>query len=241
MGILRIAAAALIVGAGLIHGKWTNRWAPTPALAALAARFDSVPMTIGDWTATPFRLGERERKLAGAEACLARVYTNAARGLSVSVLLLGGLPGDIAAHTPEVCYPGAGYQLAATRWFDYRPVTDGPRAGFQTAVATRGGSDPSALRIFWAWHSSTGWVAPEAARWKFASEPTLCKLYVIRETGGSAIDPDLDPCNEFLGVFLPELDRAVFPAADERAARGRLQSGGPADLPDAGRPRTPQG
>ena len=110
MNILRITAAvALIVGVGLVHGTWTNRWGPTPELAELASRFDSVPMAIGDWSATPSQLGERERKLAGAEACLARVYTNATRGLSVSVLLLGGLPGDIAAHTPEVCYIGAGY------------------------------------------------------------------------------------------------------------------------------------
>ncbi len=47
---IRISAAlVLIVGAGLVHGAWTNRWGPSPALTALAARFESVPQVIGDW------------------------------------------------------------------------------------------------------------------------------------------------------------------------------------------------
>jgi hypothetical protein len=214
MGILRIAAAALIIGAGLAHGAWTNRWGRSPALAALAARYEAVPSTIGDWTAIPFELGGREREVAGAEACLGRVYTNARRGTSVSVLLVGGLPGNIASHTPDVCYRGAGFELNAPAPYDYRPRGgDGPLAGFRTALATRGGVNPSVLRIFWTWHGPTGWTAPEQARWQFASEPTLTKLYVIRETGGAALEPDRDPCNDFLDVFLPELDRAVFPAA----------------------------
>jgi hypothetical protein len=214
MGILRIIAAALILGAGLVHGAWTNRWRPSPALAALAGRYESVPMVIGDWKAAPFELGDRERRLAGAEACLARVYTNASRGTSVSVLLVGGLPGNIASHTPVVCYQGAGYDLDRPVSYDYRPRGGaGPHAGFRTALATRGGVNPSVLRIFWTWHGPTGWTAPEEPRWQFASEPTLSKLYVVRETGGAAIDPDRDPCNDFLDAFLPELDRAVFPVA----------------------------
>ena len=213
MAIIRItAAAALIVGAGLVHGAWTNRFGHSPAMAALAARFESVPMDIGDWRGTAFELGARERKLAGALAYLGRVYTNPGRGVSVSVLLLGGLPGDITTHTPDICYPGAGYVLNPPAAYDYRRGTERSAAGFQTAVATRGGANPSVLRIFWSWFSPKGWAAPEDARWRFASEPTLCKLYVVRETGGAAGEPDRDPCNDFLDVLLPELDRALSSA-----------------------------
>lgn len=205
-----IAAGALIVGAGLAHGSWTGRWGASPQMAALAARFESVPMTIADWTARPFEIGPAERKMAGAEACLSRVYTNPGRGVSVSVLLLGGLPGKVSTHTPEICYAGAGYDLATPSAFDRRYGGDGRRAGFRTALAERGGADPSSLRIIWGWHASTGWAAPEEPRWQFASESTLCKLYVVRETGGAKGGPDRDPCNDFLEVLLPVLDRTVF-------------------------------
>lgn len=214
MGIIRITmAAAIIIGAGLVHGAWTNRWGPSPALAALAARYDSVPMVIGDWKATPFELGALERRMAGAEACLARVYTNARSGTSVSVLLLGGLPGNIATHTPDVCYRGAGYVLDNPVSYQYQPRDGKETAQFLTAVASRAGANPSVLRIFWTWHTSKGWAASENVRWKFASEPMLSKLYIVRETGGASVEPDRDPSKEFLDVFLPELHRAVFPAA----------------------------
>ncbi|MHB1556392.1 MAG: exosortase-associated EpsI family protein [Isosphaeraceae bacterium] len=220
MGIIRIVmAAAVIIGAGLIHGAWTNRWGASPALVELAARYESVPMIIGDWRATPFELGADERRMAGAEACLARVYTNARSGASVSVLLLGGLPGDIATHTPDVCYPGAGYVLDSPAAYSYSPHDrGGPHAEFLTSLASRGGANPSVLRIFWTWHTSKGWVASDRVRWEFASAPILSKLYLVRETGGAPVEPDRDPCVEFLDVFLPELERAVFPAAAQAVA-----------------------
>src|SRR5689334_22154875 len=137
----------------------------------LAARFDSVPMTIGDWTATRQELGADERRMAGAEAWLSRVYTNPGRGVSVSVLLLGGLPGKISTHTPDVCYAGAGYNLGAPSAYERPYGPDGRRAAFRTARAARGGADPSVLRIFWTWHAQAGWAAPGDPRWTFASEP----------------------------------------------------------------------
>jgi hypothetical protein len=221
INLIRISAAAiLIVGAGIIHGSWTDRWGPSPALAALAARFESVPMVIGDWKATAHTIGARERAMAGASAWLSRVYTNPGRGVSISVLLLGGLPGNIATHTPDACYPGVGFTLTAPSPYTYRYGADGSRpAGFQSAVATRGGTNPSTLRIFWSWNASKEWAAPDDPRWKFAAEPTLCKLYIIRETAGAIVEPGVDPCDDFLSLLLPELDRNLFPTPSSSPSR----------------------
>jgi Protein of unknown function (DUF3485) len=204
------AAVLLIVGTGLVHGGWTNRWRPSPELAALTAKFDSIPTVIGNWRGTVFELPAKERAMAGAVACLARKYSNPARGISVTVLMVGGLPGDISSHTPDACYPGAGYTLRETSPFDYRYGSGDKHAEFRTALAARGGVIPSVLRILWGWNASKGWTAPAEPRWSFASEPWLCKVYVIRETAGSTIKPEDDPCTEFLSVFLSEVDRLVF-------------------------------
>jgi hypothetical protein len=210
--MIRISSAVmLIVVAGLVHGAWTNRWGQTRAVAALVKRVESVPMIIGDWKATGFELNDGEPAAVGASAFLARVYTNPGRAVSVSVLIVGGLPGDICKHTPEVCYPGAGYALQSLSPYAYRYGDDVPRqARFRSAVAIRQGTKPSILRIFWGWNASHGWDVPEQPRWVYGSEPTLCKLYIIRETAGAIVDPGVDPCNDFLSVFLPELDRLVF-------------------------------
>ena len=118
--IYTVAALALIVGSGLVHGAWTNRWRTAPALADLAARLESVPTVLGDWTATSRAIPPRELAMAGAVGQISRVYTNPTKGLTVSVLLLCGLPGNISTHTPDVCYPGAGYTLGNGERFVHR-------------------------------------------------------------------------------------------------------------------------
>jgi hypothetical protein len=217
MMIRIFTAVVLIVGAGLVNGAWTDRWGPSPALTALGSRFESVPMKIGDWTGTASELPAEDRAMAGAVACLARRYSDPRRGLSVTVLLLGGLPGKISTHTPDVCYRGGGYNLDAPSGFRRRYGQDDRTAEFRTMLATRAGTNPSALRIFWSWNASAGWLAPDEPRWKFAPARALCKLYVIRETAGVVVDPEADPCNDFLSVFLPELDRLVFSKPNERS------------------------
>jgi hypothetical protein len=210
-------AVVLIVGAGLVNGAWTDRWGPSPALTALGSRFESVPKVIGDWTGTPFELSANERAMAGAVACLCRRYSNPRHGVSVSVLLLGGMPGKISTHTPDICYRGGGFILDATSEFRRRYGPDDRPAEFRTTLATRAGTDPSVLRILWSWNASAGWLAPDEPRWKFAQARALCKLYVIRETAGAVVDPEADPCNDFLSVLLPELDRLVFSKPNERS------------------------
>jgi hypothetical protein len=211
MNKIRIASAVfLIVGAGFVDGLWTNRWGVTGAVVALGARMERIPMAISDWTGTPLEIPAAELAAAGADAYIARRYSNPRRGLNVTVTLLAGSPGRISTHTPDVCFPGAGYVLGSQAPFSYSYDSKNRRADFWTAVAAREGPNPSALRIFWSWNDGKGWSAPEAPRWQFASAPVLCKLYITRQSAGVFAEPAADPALDFLGVFLAELDRGVI-------------------------------
>ncbi len=213
-----VAALALIVASGFGHGAWTNRWRTAPALTELAARLEFVPTVLGDWTATPRAIPPRELAMAGAVGYISRVYTNPTKGLRVSVLLLCGLPGNISTHTPDACYPGAGYMLGDGERFVQHYGDPERAAEFQTAIASRAGTDPSFLRLYWAWHGSGGWSAPRM-RWALAAEPMLSKLYIVRETGGVAVDPKNDPCTQFMSLLLPELDCAMSPSSQPTGAK----------------------
>ncbi len=213
-----VAALALIVGSGLVHGAWTNRWSTAPALAELAAHLESVPTVLGNWTATTRAIPPQEQAMTGAVGVISRVYTNPTNGLAVSVLLLCGLPGNISTHTPDACYPGAGYTLGNSEKFVHRYGVPERAAEFQTAVASREGTNPSRLRLYWAWHGSSGWSAPENPRWAFAAEPMLSKLYIVRETGGVTVDPKEDPCAQFMSLLLPELDRVMSASSQPTGA-----------------------
>ena len=217
--ILRVSAAlALLIGAGLVHGSWTSRWRPAPALLEMAERLQKLPLETRGWTATARTLPPRELAMTGAVGYISRIYHNSSKGLNISVLLLSGLPGDISTHTPDVCYPGAGYTLDASTRHVCRYGSPEVPAEFRTAVAKKGGVNPSVLRIYWGWRGSKGWSAPEDPRWAFGSEPVLTKLYVVRETSGQAADPKDDPCDEFMSQLLAELDSVISPAAGHPAA-----------------------
>ncbi|WP_152054004.1 exosortase-associated EpsI family protein [Tautonia marina] len=211
-----VVALALLISAGIVHGSWTNRWKPSRALAELTGRIDSVPMTVETWHGASFEISDRELAGAGAVGHLARRYQDSDRGVALTTLLVSGLPGDIAAHTPDVCYPGSGFELSPPTRIDV-PIGSPPQtATFLTSVASRqgpGGLD--ALRIFWAWNDGTGWKAPEDPRWSYAGAPALSKLYVIRETFGEPFNPEADPSLEFMNEFLPTLDGILFANAAE--------------------------
>jgi len=221
-----LVALSLITVAGLVHGSWTNRWRPAPALAALASRLDSVPMVLGEgaWTATSRELPSRELTMTGATGYLSRIYSNPSKGVQVSVLLLCGLPGDMATHTPDACYPGAGYTLGASENHMVRYGQPESQVEFRTAIASRSGSSPSVLRLFWGWRGSKGWSAPEEPRWSFASEPVLTKIYIVRETAGAVADPKNDPCNEFMSLLLPQLDSVLFSVSDRPSGESQPPS-----------------
>jgi hypothetical protein len=218
--LIRVSTAVvLIVGAGVIEGSWTERFGTSAAVAALAERFESIPMTIGDWKGTSLKLPATDQVKIGATPCLWRVYTNPTRGISVSVLLLGGLPGKLSTHAPDICYAGRGYTLGSSISFQRSYGPGNTQAVLRTSLATRGGSDPSVLRLIWGWNAAAGWQAPREPRWQFASKKALCKLYIVRETMGTPEGFDGDPCLDLLGVLLPEIDRFVFPAVQQDPAR----------------------
>src|SRR3954470_6830087 len=95
-------ASAVLIGTGLVHGRWTDRWTPAAEPAVAAARFNAIPMTLGEWDGHP------EGKPTAADATLAgtlqRRYVNRRTGEAVSVYLVCGRPGPAAIHTPEACY-----------------------------------------------------------------------------------------------------------------------------------------
>ena len=72
-------------------------------------------MVIGDWKATTFELPAEERAMAGAVACLPGVHQSRAAGSPSRSCCSAASPGKISTHTPDVCYPGAGYTLNTPR------------------------------------------------------------------------------------------------------------------------------
>lgn len=210
-------AAALILGAGTLYGRWTNRWGYAPEFRRVVEALPRIPHDLGRWhgedveeTAT-FR---QQREQAEIEGCVLRRYVHRPTGTAITMMLVCGPTGPIATHNPEACYGGGGRHLVGTPATLAIPGGDGagaPEATFLQGDFRKPGSATSALlKICWSYNSGGGWIGSDDPRMTFAGRPALFKLYLIREladTGGSPPDDALTP--EFLELLLPELDQIL--------------------------------
>jgi hypothetical protein len=199
-----LAATLLIVSTGIVHGFWSDRWAPAVEPQKAADRLAAIPMKFGEWDGKdPDRPNER---VPGVIGSLQRRYTNRVTGATVTIAIVCGRPGPVAIHTPDACYTASGYTVGAAS-----PVAPRPGVSFWSADAVREkAADETRLRLFWAWNAGAGWTAPDDARTAFARQPVLFKLYVLRELNSLSESVKDDPALAFMRAMLPELDARLF-------------------------------
>ena len=183
--VANLAALALLVAAGLVHGRLTDRWGTSTELVDAAARLGRVPRSIGDWRGQDVPMDRRQIDRAGIQGYVSRGYRNARDGREVSVLLVCGRPGPIAVHTPDVCYRGAGYEPEAEPVAEVLGTAGGRPARFLKARFSKAtAAGPRALDIAWAWNARGSWEAPSNPRVSFAAQPYLYKIYLISSHDG---------------------------------------------------------
>lgn len=204
-----MTAAAALVGTGLVHGFWTNRWIEDRASSDAAARLAHVSPTLGEWESQDIQA----KAAPGVVGSLQRSYTNRRLNVTVNIALVNGQPGPVATHTPEVCYGASGYLVGQREPF--RLDEGGKPARFWTSDAVRKrATEETRLRLYWGWNGGQGWVASDDARSEFSrsTTPVLHKLYVIREIGAHETNARAkdEACVQLLHALLPELEKTLF-------------------------------
>jgi hypothetical protein len=206
------AGFALLLFAGLVHGLWTGLWEESRALQDAATRVEQVPLVAGEWKGREMPIDHEAFAQAGARGYWMRSYIEGRTGESVTVLLMCGRWGKMAVHTPDLCYRGAGYEVAGEKVRQAVATPAGP-AAFWTARLRKPGAGATALRIHWAWSADGSWRAPDSPRWTFAGSPFLYKLYVVRDVTAEGDRPGTatgDPSQRWLEHFLPVLSDTLF-------------------------------
>ncbi len=219
-----LAALALLVGYGVAEGLWTHRWVPSNEPELAAARLSSVPKTIGPWEGTDEQLDQRQAnqiKQVGMTGYLLRRYVNTKTGQVLNVQIYCGPPGPTSVHAPEICQEGAGYKHVGSPKSRQEIRTEGPfpRAEFWVDRFDKDGPVPDPRRITYSWSATGQWHAPDSPRFAFGSYAALYKLYVIYQPLTKADETQDGPAKEFLQLFLPELDKCLFPTRESAAGK----------------------
>lgn len=214
--LLLLAALALIAGFGVAEGVWTGRWTPSHELEQAAARVAGIPRSLGDWEGVDTEIDAREVAMAKLKGYVRRTYTHRKTGDTVTVMVLCGKSGPIAAHTPDVCFQGQGLSMTAEPATAAVPFGAGEAANFWSARFTRSGLAGTETSLaLWSWSSDGQWEAAGRPRVEYARAPFLYKLYVIRPVGNSDQRGVDEPVlKEFLQVFLPAVQASLFRPAD---------------------------
>jgi hypothetical protein len=212
--IAPVAAGGVILAlAAFVQGWWTDRWLASPQLGEACERLKGVPLVIGDWDGQDIPINPRDLEQAHVHGYLSRRYTNRRDGTEVLAVMLCGRSGPLSLHTPDVCYRGAGFEpLAApvrqqVRWNGGQAPAELLTAVFQKQEPSRTAN----LRVYWSWSAAGPWETPEDPRVAYGSRPALYKLYVEHQMAFEGDLGDEDPAIRFLGSFLPELQRSLFP------------------------------
>lgn len=197
---------ALILASGLAHGVWTGRWRSSAELQAAAAKLANVPMDYGDWQGQDMKMSEYDVKAAGIVGYVNRRYVNKKTGEGVSIMLVCGPPGPISVHSPEVCYPGAGYMPTAERF----ETKFGEDTFWTIKLSKQTALTRSDLVVNFAWNAKGVWDAPKwDPRMGFAQYSALYKMYIIHEPRGSSDDKS-NPSADFAQILLPSLRSILF-------------------------------
>jgi len=87
-----------------------------PYHARVRAAAAGMPEVIGDWTSKPVEVPTAAQKLLRSNVLISREYTNQkTRQVANFLLVQCGDARDLDGHYPPICYPNAGFTLAAVQ------------------------------------------------------------------------------------------------------------------------------
>ncbi|MFM8413764.1 MAG: exosortase-associated EpsI family protein [Planctomycetota bacterium] len=230
-------AVLLVVGATVVQGRWSERWTPISRDAVIeAAKLleERFPEQFGEWEfERELESDPKELEAAGAVGHISRLYRNSRSKARVSAFVVCALPYDASAHTPDRCYPGAGFSIGESEHRVKVDLGGGRAAEAFTATFVKAGQT---LRIFWTYGvpgdspaAPLEWTAPQLARIALAGEPSVYKLYAIADQTRIGASQSMVECENFIAQLVPALDASL--AGGDNPTGGDPTAPGPASDP----------
>ena len=181
-----------------------------------------LPKVVGAWRmdeGMDVPLDPEIARFAGASDHLQRQYTNGKTGETAVVLVVYGLGSVVTLHTPEVCYPAAGYAPVATGSAGKHelkiPGMDKKAIYRQNFFSKSLAGRSEYVESVYSFLHAGDWLPDAATRWKaFRYRPGVFKVQVGRVVADLA--PENSASVDLLGEFMREIELRL--AADAKAS-----------------------
>jgi hypothetical protein len=212
--LITTVAVTLLVGGRVLQDQWKEK------SGSVQVRLETIAHELNGWEARDYDLEGQQASWAQLSGYINREYVHRSTGRKLAMLLVWGRPDPVSQHTPDQCYPSAGFAPVSEmerEAIDAEPPQ--PAGEFFSRDYAKSGPDPTRLRIYWAWNADGRWQAPDDPHDALGRHRqfytygggVLFKLYIIRDVSAEGDARDADTCKEFLRLFLPEFRRQLFP------------------------------
>jgi len=214
-------ACVLLAASGGVR-IWQGRRLEAASQGARVTPFalKDLPSTLGRWHLREhLHIEPDQLQIAGSTDYVARTYVDELTGVTLTVLVAFGPAERVFAHTAEVCFPAIGYALAEGAE-GHEVANDPGPARFRSLVyAKNQGGTIDRQEVYYSFRHADRWAPDEAGRRKlFRRSPAMFKVQVQRQVAPGERRGSDSPCEQFLGVLLPEIERLLAKSAGSRAA-----------------------
>jgi Protein of unknown function (DUF3485) len=205
-------ACALVLASGAVRW-WQVRRIDASMDAGLHDRqfkLAEIPLTLGHWTGVKTEIDARIVASTGSHDLITRHYTDADTGVGVDVIILFGPSSDIFIHTPELCYPKAGF-ISHAEAVDRTLDCDGVKAGLRSVAYTKGDAGSREIQdVYFTWRYNGQWTPKVGSPKQLERIPGMYKIQVARQLKPrESHADDRDPCESFLKVLIPDLESRI--------------------------------
>lgn len=200
------ATIAITVGAGIVHGRLTQRWGVPVDITPAVKRVDAFPREFGSWKLrTEEEMPIAAKKILRCAGDINRSYVNQETGSTVSMALIVGPSGPTSVHDPQICYSSTGVTQISRKMESMESGISPSESGGSPSTFWALTMRPNLavgmpFRVYYAWsRDGEHWIASQKPRFDFGGDPFLYKLQVVSEFGGSnSQENKKDPARDFL-------------------------------------------
>ncbi len=170
---------------------------------------ETIPLALGSWRGSATVIDEQIARGTGADQIVTRRYVNQETGVPVDVILLYGPAAEMSIHSPEVCYPSAGY-IPVGDGAGKIVKAEGSNVPFRSLVYRKGeGASTDLQEVYYTWRYDDRWSPEVGIRKRFERIPSMYKVHVARRLTERERRDVGNPCEAFLAALLPELERRL--------------------------------
>jgi hypothetical protein len=206
-----LAALALLVLTGLLHGRITDRWGYSGDLQSAVEKLNHLPLLIGDWDGTIVETKHDAASTKGVGAFSTIRYINRLNGDAVNMTLVAGRPGPLSLHPPTICFPAHGYSQKDAPARKRLALAESGQADFMFSEFGRPvGAVQETTRIYWSFGVHGAWTVPDNPRVALARNPAVYKLYCFTQSLNVDRRHDEESASQFIGLYLPELKKVLW-------------------------------